>query len=118
VLLKFSSGQIERSGHNSDSSPFPMEKQQNPFIEDFRTFSMRGRTQGFNFEQESYDRLKFIELIRYVYSFQVDFKLISILTFVGLKSFQSSSHSGICKCKIMTYISPMRSSSKEKLCQI
>jgi hypothetical protein len=34
-------------------------------LENFITFPMRGRTQGFNCEQRSFDRLKLIELIRY-----------------------------------------------------
>jgi hypothetical protein len=45
-------------------------------IEHFLTFLTRGRTQGFNFRQESHDLLKLIELIRYDFNsnrFQVSF---------------------------------------------
>jgi hypothetical protein len=60
MLLKSSSGQNEMSGLNRDLSFLPKEKWENIEYKEyryFRTFLTSGRTQNFNFEQESYNRI-------------------------------------------------------------
>jgi hypothetical protein len=55
------------------------------FIEEFRSFLTRGRTQGFDFGPKCYDRLKLIELTRYDFSFRIDFKFLSVLNICWIK---------------------------------
>jgi hypothetical protein len=83
-------------------------------LENFITFLTRGRTQGFDSERRSYDQLKLIELTIYDFLIRVDFKFLSILTFIGLHGFQSPSYPCTCICKIMTKAGLIRSSPKEK----
>jgi hypothetical protein len=85
--------------------------------EHFITFLTRGRTQGFDSERRSYDRLKLIELTRYIFFNSNEFQVPFDLTSVGLNSFQSSSNSCTCIYKIMTYVGHICSSPKEKLAQ-
>jgi hypothetical protein len=70
-----------------------------------------GRTQNFDLERRSCDQLKLSDIINYDFYFEL---ISSFFWFV----FQNSSYSCKCICKIMIYVSPIRSSRKEKFCQI
>jgi hypothetical protein len=87
-------------------------------LENFMTFLTMRRTQNFDLERRNYDRLKLNNIMRYDCHFELISSFFQFLPFVRLKSFQSSSYSCTCICNIMTYVSPIRSSPKEKLYQI
>jgi hypothetical protein len=85
-------------------------------LENFITFLTMGRTQNSDLERRNFDRLRLNDIIRYDFHFELISSFFRFLTFVRLKGFQSSSYS--CTCIIMAYVGPIRSSPKEKLCQI
>jgi hypothetical protein len=58
-------------------------------IEHFRTFLTRVITQSFDFEQESYDQLKLMDLTRYDFLVRIIFTFLSIISFVGFNGSQN-----------------------------
>jgi hypothetical protein len=88
-------------------------------LENFIAFLTMGRTQNFDLEQRNYDQLKLNGLIRYdFFHFGLISSFFRFLTFVRLKGFRSSSYSCTCICNIMIYVGHIRSSPKERFCQI
>jgi hypothetical protein len=71
-------------------------------IDNFVAFLTRGRTQNFDFERRSYDQLKLIGPTRYDFQFELISSFLSVVTFIGLDGFQSSSYLCTCICEIMT----------------
>jgi hypothetical protein len=86
-------------------------------LEHFITFLRRSRTESFDSERISYDQLKLVDFTKYDFFTRIAFKFLSILSFVGLNGFQSSSYSCTCICNIMSYVGPIYFSAKEKLAQ-
>jgi hypothetical protein len=84
----------------------------------FVTFLTVGITQNSNLKQRNYDRLMLNNIMRYDCHFELISSFFRFLTFARLKGFQCSSYSRTCICNIKTYVSPICSSPKEKLCQI
>jgi hypothetical protein len=87
-------------------------------LDNFITFLKMGRTQNFDLERRNYDRLNLNDIMRYDFHFELILSFFRFFTFVRLKSFQSSSYSCKCICKLLTYVDHIRSSPKEKHCQI
>jgi hypothetical protein len=71
-------------------------------IENFITLLTKGRTQNFYFDWRSHGQLKLIGPTIYDFPFESISIFLSLVTFVGLHGFQSSSYWCTCICEILT----------------